>query len=136
VDLSVFEEFLTNLYARDDNLILISFALGVGVWALSGMLIALYPNRLSIHWWTAVAAIAISGTYMIGKLAIEFAGISEALLDISETLIVVSLSWVSAQTYRRIFPHLGAGITQSLLNAHQEHFEPDDDDNDRDTLQD
>lgn len=127
MDISVFEEFLTNLYGRNDNLLLLSFALGLGVWALSGMLAALFPTVISVNWWTAVAAIAISGLYMGGRLAIQYEHVYAAMLDASELLIVVSLSWVAATLYRKVFPHLGEGITRSLLNAHREHFTEEED---------
>ena len=124
MDVEVAQTLFRSLYG-DENILLIAMAIGIGVWALSTMFIALDPGFINSDWWTFISAMALSLTYWVGFTRLLVTDPINYLLEISEWLVILGLSWVAATAYRRLFPHLSQTIVQGMINAHTEHFSDD-----------
>jgi hypothetical protein len=127
VDIDTIKSLFANTYGPDENLFVLGLAFGLGVWWLSSLFIGLGGQYLSSDWWTFVAALLISGSYWLARMLAIDDGISNALLDFSEGMVILSLSWIAAKAYRSLWPHLVKNLISTMERTHKEHFAKEED---------
>ena len=127
MDLDTIKSLFASTYGPDENLLVLGLALGLGVWWLSALFIGLGEQYLSSDWWIFIAALLISGSYWLARMFSIDQGVANALLDFSEGMVVLALSWIAAKAYRSLWPHLVKNLISTMDRAHKEHFDKEED---------